>query len=138
MGVLMDCASGATSERWERIEREARDAVLGRTIDFPFPEIGEAWGNPDLGDGFRSPVRADNPVLFFSGSLDCRTPLENIREVTERLPNSETIVVEGAGHMDLFPSCPGAGEIMSRFLRGEGVDTRPKTALRPFSIFAGS
>ena len=138
MGVLMDCASGATNERWKRIVREARETVLGRTIDFPLPEISEAWGNPDLGDGYRSAVRADNPVLFFSGSLDCRTPVENIREVTGRLFNSETIVVEGAGHMDVFLSCPDTGEIMSQFLRGEGVDAQPRMALVPFSIFDGS
>jgi pimeloyl-ACP methyl ester carboxylesterase len=134
MGVLMDCASGATKERWERIEREARETVLGWTIDFPFPEIGEAWGHPDLGDVYRSPVRADNPVLFFSGSLDCRTPLDNIVEVQPGLPNSDTIVIEGAGHMDVFLSCPGAAEIMTRFFRREDVDFRPRSALRPFEL----
>jgi pimeloyl-ACP methyl ester carboxylesterase len=134
MGLLMDCASGATKARWERIEREAREAVLGRTIDFPLPEIGEAWGNPDLGDDYRSPVRADNPVLFFSGSLDCRTPLDNVMEVCEGLPNARPLVVDGAGHTDVFLSCPGAAETVCRFLRGEEVDTAPRSASRPFSL----
>jgi pimeloyl-ACP methyl ester carboxylesterase len=138
MGIIVDCASGATKERWERIEHEARDAVLGRTIDFPFPEIGEVWGSPDLGDEYRSPVRAGNSMLFFSGSLDCRTPLENILEVSKGLPNSDTIIVEEAGHMDVFLFCPDAGEIVSRFLRGEEVDTQPRTAIHPFSLFSVS
>jgi len=134
MGVLMDCASGATEERWERIEREARETVLGRTIDFPFPEIGEAWGRPDLGDDYRSPVHADNPVLFLSGSLDRRTPLENIVEARQGLPNSDTIVIEGAGHMDVFLSCPDVAGLVTSFLRGEEIDSRSRTSLQPFSL----
>ncbi|MGD8413506.1 MAG: alpha/beta fold hydrolase, partial [Candidatus Latescibacterota bacterium] len=134
MGVLMDCASGATAQRWERIEREAPRCALGRTIDFPFPEIGEAWGRPDLGDDYRALVHADNAVLFFSGSLDCRTPLENILEVQKGLPNSGTIVVDGAGHMDVFLSCPDTAGVMTRFLSGEDVDLRKRPAIRPFAL----
>jgi pimeloyl-ACP methyl ester carboxylesterase len=131
MGLLMDCASGATRSRRERIEREAPTTVLGRTIDFPFPEIGEAWGNPDLGDDFRRPVRADNPVLFLSGSLDCRTPVDNVVEVQRGLSHSRAIVVEDAGHTDVFLSCPGFGDLARDFFAGEDVDTRPRMARSP-------
>jgi pimeloyl-ACP methyl ester carboxylesterase len=130
MGLLMDCASGASPQRWKQIENEAADPanILGRTIDFPFPEISEVWGSTDLGDEFRSPVQADNPVLFFSGSLDCRTPVGNIGEVQAGLPNRRIVTVEGAGHTDVFLSCPGASRTMVRFLKGEDVDTGVKTA----------
>lgn len=133
MGLLMDSASGASPRRWEQIEREAADPanVLGRTIDFPFPEIAEAWGSPDLGEDFRSPVCADNPVLFFSGSLDCRTPLGNIVEVQRGLPNSQVVNVDGAGHIDVFLSCPEASQTMVRFLKGEDADTRTRTSQYP-------
>lgn len=134
MAILVDRASGVTRKRWERIEREAHEAVLGRTIDFPLPEIGEAWDHPDLGDDFRAPIEAGNPVLFLCGSLDCRTPLENVLEVSAGLPQSEHIVVEGAGHSDVFLSCPGAGEIIAQFLRGAEVDTHPRPALRRFEL----
>jgi pimeloyl-ACP methyl ester carboxylesterase len=133
MGLLMDSASGASPKRWEQIKREAADPVnvLGRTIDFPFPEIAEAWGSPDLGEEFRSPVAADNPVLFFSGSLDCRTPMGNIDEVRRGLPDHRVISVEGAGHTDVFLSCPGASRTMVRFLKGENVESGGRTAGKP-------
>lgn len=136
MSLLMDCASGATRERWERIEREAAQTVLGRTIDFPFPEIGEAWEGPDLGDGYRAPVSADNTVLFLSASFDCRAPLDNILEIRKGLPSSDHIVVEDAGHMDVFLSCPGVADTMRAFFRGETVDTRPRFAEPRFAFVA--
>jgi pimeloyl-ACP methyl ester carboxylesterase len=132
MSLLMDCASGATQERWERIEREAADTVLGRTVDFPFPEIGEAWGRPDLGDEYRAPVRADNPVLFLSGSLDCRTPLDNVVEVLSGLPQGQYSIVLGAGHADVFLSCPEVEALIAGFFRGKELDARIYTADPPF------
>jgi pimeloyl-ACP methyl ester carboxylesterase len=133
MSLLMDSASGASPDRLERIHTEAADPVniLGRTIDFPFPEIAGAWGSPDLGPEFRSPVEAPNPVLFFSGSWDCRTPLANIEEVRRGLPDSAVIRVEDAGHTDVFLSCPGAGRLMRNFLSGNRVESIDKTAARP-------
>jgi pimeloyl-ACP methyl ester carboxylesterase len=134
MALLMDCASGASPGRMAQIENEAADPgnVLGRAIDFPFPEITSAWGVPDLGEAFRTPVEADNPALFFSGSWDCRTTPANIEEVRRGLPDSAVIRVEGAGHTDVFLSCPDAAQTMIRFLRGETVDITTRTADPPF------
>ena len=98
----MDCASGATAARRDQIEREARETLLGRTIDFPLPEICEAVGCPDLGDEFRAPPRSQVPVLFVTGTLDCRTPAENVDELSPGLPNHHHLVVEDAGHGDLL------------------------------------
>jgi pimeloyl-ACP methyl ester carboxylesterase/predicted DCC family thiol-disulfide oxidoreductase YuxK len=134
----MDCASGATAARRERIAREAASAALGRTIDFPFPEICDAWEVPDLGDGFRSPPRADLAVLFVTGKWDCRTPAENIADLAPGLPNHRHIVVEEAGHMDLLSARETARRIAA-FLRGEKIDTSPirgREPLHPASIEA--
>ena len=130
MGLLTDCASGVTRERWQRIEREAAETTLGRTIDFPFPEICPAWGCPDLGDDFRSPLTASNPVLFFSGSFDCRTPLENVTEVRSWLSDSRCVEVEGAGHFDTFLAAPGGARLMTSFFSGHDVDS-PRLQVTP-------
>jgi pimeloyl-ACP methyl ester carboxylesterase len=124
MGLLTDCASGVTRDRWQRIEREAAETTLGRTIDFPFPEICPAWGCRDLGDDFRSPFAAPNPLLFFSGSFDCRTPLENVTEVRSWLSDSRCVEVEGAGHFDTFLSAPGGARLMTSFFSGHDVDSQ--------------
>lgn len=98
----MDCASGATAERRAMIEREARETLLGNTIDFPLPEICEAVGCLDLGDEFRAPPHSDVPVLFITGTLDCRTPVENVRELASGFSDHRHIEVEDAGHGDLL------------------------------------
>lgn len=46
MAFMMDCASGASPERLARIEREAGKCLLGDAANFPFPQIGAAWGDP--------------------------------------------------------------------------------------------
>ncbi|MDH3196837.1 MAG: alpha/beta fold hydrolase [Candidatus Krumholzibacteria bacterium] len=134
----VDCASGATAARRERIAREAATAALGRTIDFPFPEICAAWEVPDLGDGFRAPPRADLPVLFVTGKWDCRTPAENVDDLAPGLPNHRHVVVEEAGHMDLLAGDEIARRITA-FLCGEEIDTTPIRGcelLHPASIEA--
>jgi pimeloyl-ACP methyl ester carboxylesterase len=97
-----DCASGATAPRRALIEREAARTLLGNTIDFPLPEICDAVGGPDLGDGFRAPLHTGTPVLFVTGTLDCRTPVENLEELTPGLAGHAHLVVEDAGHADLL------------------------------------
>ena len=119
----MDCASGATRERLATIEREARETLLGRTIDFPCPEICDAVGCPDLGDEFRAAPRTAVPTLFITGTLDCRTPIENYHELAPGFTNSLHLVAEDSGHGDLLvPSRVQAAIV--RFLH-DGVVSEP-------------
>jgi len=105
MKMMMDLSSGATAARRERIEREAAQSLLGYAINFPLMSLSNAWGNPDLGDDFRAPVRSDVPVLIFAGELDPRTPVANGREIVKHLPNGKLGVIPGAGHsFDMFGS----------------------------------
>ncbi len=127
----MDCASGATAERWERIQREAREFPLGRTIDWPFPEIGDALGNPDLGDVFRAAPRSDVPVLFVTGTLDCRTPLENAQDLTPGFAHAQSVIAEHAGHGDLLLP-PGVQRAIQNFLRDGEAGTGRVRADEPF------
>ena len=124
MKQMMDLSSGATATRRTRIEREAVRSLLGNAINFPLMSLGNAWGNPDLGDEFRQPVRSDVPVLILAGDLDPRTPVENGRDIVKHLPNGHLVVLENAGHQfDLFGS-PQIRELLEQFLHGRKVTTR--------------
>jgi pimeloyl-ACP methyl ester carboxylesterase len=119
MKQMMDLSSGATPARRARIRREASASLLGNAINFPLMSLQTAWGNPDLGDDFRRPVRSKVPVLVLAGDLDPRTPVENGREIVRNLANGLLIVLANGGHhFDLFGS-PQIRSVLTRFLRGE-------------------
>ena len=129
MSFMMDCASGQTAARRERIEREAKGTLLEDIFNFPFPDICEEWRAPDLGDTFRAPLRSDVPVLFISGTLDARTPISNAEEYRTGFSNSTHMIIEGAVHSDpLFLSSPKIKDGMMEFLRGQPVTVTKITA----------
>jgi pimeloyl-ACP methyl ester carboxylesterase len=134
MSYMMDCASGQTAARRKRIAREAKGTLLEDIFNFPFPEICEEWKAPDLGDEFRSPVKANVPVLFISGTLDARTPISNAQEYRAGFPNSTHIIIDGAVHSDpLFLSSPKIKEGMLEFLKGQPV-TATRIAAPPMKF----
>jgi predicted DCC family thiol-disulfide oxidoreductase YuxK len=129
--ICMDCASGASTARWARIQREAGATLLGRTIDFPFPEICEAVGMPDLGDAFRAPLQSNVDVLFVTGTLDARTPSENVAELAPGLPKHSHLIVEDVGHTDLlFPS--SVQHAIVRYFEHGDLESNRASADQPF------
>jgi pimeloyl-ACP methyl ester carboxylesterase len=138
MTFQMDCASGATAARQERIAREARDTLLEDLIDFPFPDVCDAWGNPDLDDDFRAPVHADLPTLFIAGTLDGRTPVSNAEEVMAGFPNSSLIVVDGGTHSSVdLASTPAVNTAIRDFFSGKPVTTTRATIPFAFDSISG-
>lgn len=134
MPFMMDCASGQTAARRERIRREAPTTLLGALSNDPFPEVCEEWKAPDLGDEFRSIIRSNVPVLFISGTLDARTPIANAEEYRVGLPASQHLILEGAVHSDpLFLSSPRIKDIMLEFLKGQPLSTT-RIRLPPFTF----
>jgi pimeloyl-ACP methyl ester carboxylesterase len=124
MPFAMDCASAAEPERLGRIEREAKQTLLGNLIDFPFPGVCSALGNLDLGSSFRAPIKSKIPALFISGTLDARTPVSNAEEVRQGFSNSAHLIIDGAVHSDpLFLSSPKIKEVMLEFMKGQSVST---------------
>ena len=124
MSYMMDCYSGVSAARRRQIEREAKTTLLEDVIDLPHPYICDAWGNPDLGDGFRQDPNSKIPALFISGTFDVRTPVGNAEEVRRGFPNSEHLIIEGAAHSDpLFLSSPQIKEVMLEFMKGQKIST---------------
>src|SRR6185436_20896198 len=83
-----------------QMKREARKALLGNVMNFL--DVGEVFGNPDLGDEFRSPIRTRVPTLFISGTLDNSTPPFQADEVRRYFKQSTHLVVENAGHESML------------------------------------
>ncbi len=124
MAVMMDCASGATPARRERIRAEEADPkhLLGSAIHLPFvPSTCAACGSPDLGDGFRSPFPCDVPVLFVSGRLDARTPPENVDAIRHGFTHHAHVRVSHAGHDPRELLSEEYREMLQAFLRGDEV-----------------
>jgi pimeloyl-ACP methyl ester carboxylesterase len=119
MSLSMDCASGATATRRAAIDEQEQTSLLGDPNEWLRVACAH-WPVAALDDAFRSPVEADVPVLFISGSLDVRTPPENAEDVLAGFPNGRHLVIEGGSHDDdLFLSSPEIAETMIGFLRGE-------------------
>ena len=134
MAYMMDCASGLSNERRQQIAREIPTTLLGAALDFPFPEVCDAWGNPDAGSGFRAPVNSRVPTLFISGTLDVRTPPSNAEEVRKGFPNSSHLIIDGAVHSDpLFLSSPQIKDVMLEFMKGQKISTS-KITLEPLKF----
>ena len=125
MSLAMDCASGISAARKQRIAEEAKLTLLGDAINMPFPEVCAGLGIPDAGDDFRGPLVSDVKALLISGTLDGRTRPRQADELRRTMPNAEHLVIEGAGHSDpLFLSTPKILEAMKAFLRGEPLRER--------------
>ena len=132
MTIVMDSSSGTTKKRIAKINEEAKTALLGHMVNFPFPEIDEAIGSPDLGDQFRSPVLTSVPTLFISGTLDNNTPPFQANEVRRTFRMSTHVVVENAGHESMLVD-PRVQQTMVEYLGGGDV-SKTKIALPPLKF----
>lgn len=99
---LMDAASGASEKRWQKIR--ANSGRYSSTINFPFPEISEAYGVTLLPDSFREDPVWDHPMLIFTGEKDVFTPTSNFVEVGRNLRNAVHEEIKGAYHDTLLLS----------------------------------
>jgi pimeloyl-ACP methyl ester carboxylesterase len=124
MPLLMDCASGGSPERLARIERERRDPdnVLGDALMAPFfPSACHGAGAHDPGADYRKPLRCTVPVLFVSGTLDARTPPENVEALLPGFTQAVHVVAENAGHESRELMAPEYRALFQAFWRGEPV-----------------
>ena len=130
MPYAVVCSAGASEARQRQTAAQAASAVVGRQLDFSFPEICGPLGVAPLDESLRRSVRSDVPVLVVSGTLDARTPVQNGEEVLRHLRRGVHLVVEGAGHGDdLLVSTPEIAARAVAFLRGQPVAAERLKAL---------
>ena len=127
MTLVMDISSGVSKARQKQIQKEAPTALLGDIVNFPISQMGDVFGNPDLGDEYRSQIKTDVPTLFVSGVLDNNTQPFQADEVRKTFKNSTHIVIDNAGHESMLTE-PQVQQTMVQFLRGEDV-SKVKIAL---------
>lgn len=123
MPLIMDIMSGVSQDRWKQIQEEEKIALLGRTTNFPFPDIGASMGLPDLGTSFRQNPVSDVPSLFFSGTLDGRTYLPAAKELLEGFSQGAHVILDGAGH-DMFLSTEKVKLLMLDFFSGKTISSQ--------------
>lgn len=123
MGMLMDCASGATEPRLNRIADETTGSIIGVMTESWFPEVCAVLPEARLDSDFRSRFTSGVPTLFLSGTLDANAPPYQASFVSWGWPEATHLVVENAGHETLFPYRPVQEVIVDHF-RGEDVSDR--------------
>jgi pimeloyl-ACP methyl ester carboxylesterase len=122
MSMAMDSASSGSAVRRAQVEAERHDALLGDTMNLPYPHIADEIGALDLGDEYRAPLHSTVPTLLISGDLDGRTPESNARAVQAGLPNATHLLLRGCGHH--LQAATGYLADVQAFLRGEDVVDR--------------
>ncbi|MEP1096988.1 MAG: alpha/beta hydrolase [Cyclobacteriaceae bacterium] len=121
LSLCMDCTSNASATRLDRINQEKSTSTFAEVVNFPFPEICDTWAVRKLPKDFREKLGSELPTLFISGSLDGRTPYENVREIASGFPNSSFITVQNMGHntTGLFLEPEGVMETIEKFLNNK-------------------
>ncbi len=106
--------------------------MLGDIVNFPISEMDDVFGNPDLGDAYRSPIKTDVPTLFVSGVLDNNTQPFQPDDVRKTFKNSTRLVIDNAGHESMLVD-PQVQQTIVQFLRGQDV-SKVKIALPPLKF----
>ena len=126
MTLAMDCASGASPSRLAQIERERKDPgnLLSDAILAPFfPEVCEPCSAGDLGETFRGPIQSKRPILFVSGELDARTPVDNVLEILEGFPDHAHIIATNTGHGQRELESEMVRDLIKYFLEGGTIES---------------
>ncbi len=132
MTLVTDISSGVSKARRQQIQKEAKTALLGDIVNFPISEMGDVFGNPDLGDTYRSAIKTDIPTLFVSGVLDNNTQPFQADAVRKTFKTSTHIVIDNAGHESMLVD-PQVQQTMVLFLQDQDV-SKVKIALPPLKF----
>jgi len=120
-GINQALASGASEERWEKIEKQAKESQFGNVVNFPFYDAKAVWPENPLAFDAAEPLTSNIRTLFVTGNLDCRTPAEQVNETSKGFSNFTHLVVKNAGHENAMWNIKIFDEVIPKFLRGEEV-----------------
>jgi pimeloyl-ACP methyl ester carboxylesterase len=116
MGLLTDAATGIDEKRFLQIKQQSQTTALGRSTNFPFPDLGRELGLKSISAKERDLRKVDVPGLFFSGTHDGRTLLIQAEPILKKFPKVKHVVVENIGH-DLFESSPEVTKVIVEYFK---------------------
>ena len=93
-----------------RLLETSKPGVLGNDLD-----ACNSWEN-----GLNSAAKIKCPALLLLGEDDRMTPAKGAKELSEKLSNSETVILRGAGHMMMIEQPDQTIEVLSNFFKQHG------------------
>lgn len=96
MLACVTCAEDVARIAPEEIQSRTRDTFLGDGRVRRQMAICEFWPKSELPDDYGDPVRADVPVLLFSGELDSVTPPKWGAEAASHLSKATHVIAPGS------------------------------------------
>jgi pimeloyl-ACP methyl ester carboxylesterase len=93
---LLDCASGSTPERLDRLRQDPAARLVGAEFRW-YEETCAPW-DVSVGDDFRRAFRTDVPTAIVHGTWDVNTPFENALELLPRFSRGKLVPVVGGSH----------------------------------------
>ncbi|MEM8963641.1 MAG: alpha/beta fold hydrolase [Acidobacteriota bacterium] len=128
----LDCASGLSEERGERLRTDPAADVLGATW-LGYDTACPAW-DADLGEAFRGSFRTAVPTVLVHGNWDTSTPYENAIELRPFFTDHRFVHVEGGSHgalREAMEDVEGFAEAMSEWLGGGDFSALPERVELP-------
>lgn len=138
IGPLADSSLGVTAAREHLLRTDPAIGLLG-TWNFQ-GNIASAsdWPTPDMGDGFRKPVRNTMPIVFVHGDWDTSTPIDNTLGLLPYFPDGHAILVHRGGHDGTFYQLRGDAatrQAVYDFLKSGDTDALPVEVSLPSPQF---
>ncbi|MEM9598799.1 MAG: alpha/beta fold hydrolase [Acidobacteriota bacterium] len=93
---MLDCGSGITPARHERVLQDPGAKVVGE-LGWFYDAACPIW-DTDLGDAFRQNFETHIPTVLVHGNWDVSTPLENALELAPYFKAGKLIQVDGGSH----------------------------------------
>lgn len=120
-GINQALASGVSDERLLEIEKQVNGNLFGNVVNFPFADARKVWPNNVV--KWERSTESTNSVrtLFVTGSLDCRTPVQQVNETMKGFNNATHLIVENAGHEQAMWDTEIFDEAIPQFLLDKEV-----------------
>lgn len=118
MAYAMDAASGISSKRWKKVQKQSAKALLGRTTNLPFPDVNQWLKVTELDENFQADFKSKLPALFLMGDRDGRTFFAEQLENAKQFRHAKKIIIKGGGH-DSFLTDPQVINSIELFFDGE-------------------
>lgn len=129
---MLDCSSGVSEERRERLNSDPANWLLGNPSIF-YQMACRAW-DADLGDEFRTGFSSDVPTAIVHGDWDISTPYDNAVELAPAFSRGKLVTVVGGSHgalREAYEEGEGFREALFTFLRTGDLDALPDKVVLP-------